>query len=168
MAKKSKKQTKKNSFLFILLALLGGIMTFVSMAFNFFGHKTFLGDKVLTENNMTMSGWFDFISTFSEADKIGTWIGAKILFIALLVLVGLILVCMLCKLFVKKPVLNIIVKVLACLTIVVSIIFIVLSFIGANALSSKILGTYYPQIAVYLLTIFSVLTSIFAGLASKK
>lgn len=178
MAKK-KSKAKSMNMIYVILGLVTTVLTFVSMAFAFIGTKTttvILGGENVTKDSMSMTEWFDFITNAEKAEGIASWQIAKILFIVMLVLVGIVAVGMLINMFVKKPIVSTITNIVGIVTILVAIVFFILTIVGGSALSTgldagsigSIAHSYYPHLAIYFLAIFGIATPIMAYLASKK
>ena len=176
----AKKKTKnKNNLLFCLLAICSAVLTFVSMAFHFVGSKAstsgILGNNSAT-STMSLGEWFDFVAKAEKVEGIVSWQIARILFVVTLILVGLIVIGLIVNWFIKNKNLSTAIKIVSALTIVVVLAFVILMFVGSSALSSSanlggIIGgayTYYPYLATYFITGFSVMSAVFACLATNK
>ncbi len=176
----AKKKTKnKNNLLFGLLTICSAVLTFVSLAFHFVGSKAstsgILGNNS-SSSTMSLGDWFDFVSKAENVEGIVSWQIARIVFIVVLVLVALIAIGLIVNYLIKNKTLSTVNKIISALTIVFALVFIILMFVGSSALSSSanlggIIGgayTYYPYLATYFITIFSVITAVFACLTTKK
>lgn len=176
----AKKKTKnKNSLIYGIIALVSAVLTFVSMAFHFVGSKVstsgVLGNNS-SSSTMSLGDWFDFVSNAEKVDGIVSWQIARVLFIVVLVMVGLVAIGLIVNSFLKSKGFKTALNVLSILTILVALVFIILMFVGSSALSSStdlggIIGgayTYYPYLATYFITIFSIISAVFACLATNK
>jgi len=176
----AKKKTKnKNNLLYGLLTICSAVLTFVSLAFHFVGSKAstsgILGSNS-SSSTMSLGDWFDFVTDAEKVEGIVSWQIARILFIVALVLVGLIAIGIVVNYFIKNKSFSTAIKIVSALTIVVALVFVILMFVGSSALSNSanlggIIGgayTYYPYLATYFITVFSMLSAVFACLATKK
>lgn len=177
----AKKRTKnnKNILIYGLLTVCSAVLTFVSLVFHFVGSRAstsgILGNNS-SSSTMSLGDWFDFVSTAEKVDGIISWQIARILLIATLVMVGLIVIGLIINGFLKNKGLKTVLRIFSVLTIVLALIFIILMFVGSSALSSSanlggVIGgayTYFPYLATYFITLFSILTAIFACVSTKK
>lgn len=177
MAKKKAKS--KVNLIYMLITFVAGALAFVSMAFKFIGKDAtggVLGNTATSSSTMTLSEWFDFITTFGEADGIVSWQIAKVFLIVTLVLIGLVLIGLVVNLFIKNKTLSNIIKIISVLAGVMAIIFFITVITGSSALSTSAGNTsligasnkYYPSVAPYLITVFTLCTVVFSFLALKK
>jgi len=175
----AKKKTKNMNFIYMLLTFATGVLTFVAMAFSFIGLKTtsgVAGATKTTKTAMSMSEWFDLIVNFEKVDGIGSWQVSKIFFIITLVLVGLVLLGIVLNIFLKNKTLANCIKVVSLLAIVSALVFFITNIVGCSALSTSVGDTdivggsskYYPHLALYFITLFTIATSVFSFLTLKK
>ncbi len=176
----AKKKAKSGvNFIYMIITLVAGTLTYVSMAFNFIGKDTtggVLGNTATSTSVMSLGDWFKYISTLSDIDRIASWQIAKAFFIITLVLVGLVLICLVINAFIKNKALGNCIKIVAILAAVSALVFFITVITGSSALSSSagdtsLIGAsnrYYPSVAPYLVTIFTLSTTAFTFLALRK
>ncbi len=173
MGKRSKRSNK--GLIFGILALITAAMSFISLAFQFISTEITLGSTTSTKSS-GLTEWFDIISDLQDTDNILGWNVAKIFLIITLVLVGLLLIALVVRFFIKNKYLDVIIKVISLLSILGALVFFISTVVGCGKLSTVVdagnLGSssyrYIAHIAIYFITIFSILTSVLAFLTTSK
>ena len=177
MAKK-KVKTKIN-FIYLMITLIAGALSFVSLAFNFIGNHAsggVLGNTATKTGTMNLGEWFDFTSKFGELNGIASWQVANIFLIITLVLIGLVIIGILVNLFFKNKIFSNVLKIVSILAGATAIVFFITIITGSSALSSSagdmgVIGVsskYYPSVAPYLITLFTLCTVVFSFLTLRK
>lgn len=135
--KKSKSKLKLFNVIMIFATVALAVMTFVSMSFKF----VITNGEVLGfggSKEMALGDWMDLVSE-ATIEQFDVWKTARVFMIVLLVLVAILAVATLLKFILKgNKILDLGVQILAILTLVCAIVFIVLMYVGANNLNADI------------------------------
>lgn len=149
MAKNKKKLSLLNLILSIV-GIAGAVLSFIALAFNFINFQTTskIGSSTSTSNNpMSLSKWFETINNAQEYNaglndfgvnslriKIDGWATARVFLFITLVLVAIVAIALVVKFFVNNKILNLATLVVAVLTIVSAVAFLIMVYAGGSAL----------------------------------
>lgn len=150
-----------------IITIVAAVLTFVSIAFKFFGYtvRTTIGSLTNSESgSSSMSDWFDGLENAStEMDGIAAWQAAKGFLIAAFIIIGIIAVIAILKLFMNMGLLNLLMKIAGIAGIVVSLVFIICLIVGcvqmSGSLTDVITYSYYPREGSILITLFGLIAS---------
>ena len=149
MAKNKKKLSLLNLILSVV-GIAGAVLSYIALAFNFVNSQTTykIGSSTSTTNNpMSLSKWFEYINKSQETNahlddtvledlriKIDGWAAARVFLIITLVLVAIVAIALVVKFFVNNKILNLATLVVAVLTIVSAVAFLIMVYAGGSAL----------------------------------
>ena len=152
MAKRKKKLTLL-SLILSLVGIAGAVLSYIALAFNFINIQTQykVGSSTTTNNTpMSLSKWFEYINNAQEANasiedtmfeglqvKIDGWAAARVFLIITLVLVAIVAIALVIKFFVNNKILNLATLVVAVLTILSAVVFLIMVYSGGSALVGK-------------------------------
>lgn len=146
-----------------IITIVAAVLTFVSIAFKFFGYtvRATIGSLTNSESgSSSMSDWFD---GRTEMDGIAAWQAAKGFLIAAFIIIGIIAVIAILKLFMNMGLLNLLMKIAGIAGIVVSLVFIICLIVGcvqmSGSLTDAITYSYYPREGSILITLFGLIAS---------
>lgn len=150
-----------------IITIVAAVLTFVSIAFKFFGYtvRTTIGSLTNSESgSSSMSDWFDGLENAStEMDGIAAWQAAKGFLIAAFIIIGIIAVIAILKLFMNMGLLNLLMKIAGIAGIVVSLVFIICLIVGcvqmSGSLTDAITYSRYPREGSILITLFGLIAS---------
>ena len=168
--KKSKSKLNLFNMVMIFATVALAVMTFVSMSFKFVmtnGEVFGFGGS----SEMALGDWMDLVSE-ATIEQYDVWKTARVFMIVLLVLVAILAVATLLKLILKgNKILDLGVKILALLTLICAIVFIVLMYVGANNLNTDVgfaSGSFSVSAGALCMAIFGACSSVTGFLAVKK
>ncbi len=168
--KKSKSKLSLVNLIMIMATVVLAVMSFVSMSFKFItrsGEVLGFGGS----SDVAFSDWMESVAE-SNLESYDVWKTARIFMIIMLVLVAVLAVATLLKLLFKgNGVLNMCIQILALLTLVCAVVFIILMYVGANNLNQDVdfaSYTYTISAGAWCMAIFSALASVTGFLSVRK
>ncbi len=151
MAKKKKKFSLL-SLILSIVGIVGAVLSFIALALNFVNTATTtkIGNSTSTTNNSIGLGkWFDRINQAQESNAeihklggddiidINGWATARVFLIITLVLVALVAIALVVKFFINNKILNWATMIVACLTVVSALVFLIAVYVGGSPFSSE-------------------------------
>lgn len=187
MAKTTKK--KKISLMNLIMSaigIVGAVLSFIALVFNFVNTQsvTKIGSGTRTTNDpANLSEWFEFIDKAQEANAeahklggkdvidINGWATARVFLIITLVLVALVAIAMVVKFFINNKILNWTTLVVAGLTVLSALVFLIMVYVGGSPFNTEVADTttkVLADVGAWFVTVGAVIAGAMGIVVARK